>query len=66
MAYVRASGDLATVRAGCTRVVKSLWHRSLRAFVTSSGWPDHALLAASLVPALRASRAAPVEALREA
>ena len=32
MAYVRASGDLATVRDGYTRVVKSLGHRSLRAF----------------------------------
>src|SRR6266850_2020941 len=30
MAYVRASGDLATVRDGYTRVVKSLGHRSLR------------------------------------
>ena len=32
MAYVRASGDLATVRDGYTRVVKALGHRSLRAF----------------------------------
>ena len=31
MAYVRASGDLATVRDGYTRVVKALGHRSLRA-----------------------------------
>ena len=31
MAYVRASGDLATVRDGYTRVVKELGHRSLRA-----------------------------------
>ena len=44
MAYVRASGDLATVREGYTRVVKSLGHRSLRAFMTSSEWVDHALL----------------------
>lgn len=44
MAYVRASGDLATVRDGYTRVVKSLGHRSLRAFITSSEWVDHALV----------------------
>ena len=45
MAYVRASGDLATVRDGYTRVVKSLGHRSLRdVFITSSEWVDHALL----------------------
>jgi predicted permease len=44
IAYVRASGDLATVRDGYTRVVKSLGHRSLRSFVTSSEWVDHALL----------------------
>ena len=44
MAYVRASGDLATVRDGYTRVVKSLGHRSLRSFITSSEWVDHALL----------------------
>ncbi|HEY1911977.1 MAG TPA: ABC transporter permease [Vicinamibacterales bacterium] len=44
MAYVRASGDLATVRDGYTRVVKSLGHRSLRGFITSSEWVDHALL----------------------
>ena len=44
MAYVRASGDLATVRDGYTRVVKSLGHRSLRAFITSSEWVDRALL----------------------
>jgi predicted permease len=44
MAYVRASGDLATVRDGYTRVVKSLGHRSLRSFMTSSDWVDHALL----------------------
>ena len=54
MAYVRASGDLATVRDGYTRVVKSLGHRSLRGFhhvirmgrpcagagsVSRQGWP---------------------------
>jgi predicted permease len=44
MAYVRASGDLATVRDGYTRVVKSLGHRSLRGFITSSDWVDHALV----------------------
>jgi ABC-type antimicrobial peptide transport system permease subunit len=44
MAYVRASGDLATVRDGYTRVVKALGHRSLRAFMTSSEWVDNALL----------------------
>jgi predicted permease len=44
IAYVRASGDLATVRDGYTRVVKSLGHRSLRSFITSSEWVDHALL----------------------
>jgi MacB-like periplasmic core domain/FtsX-like permease family len=44
MAYVRASGDLATVRDGYTRVVKSLGHRSLRGFITSSEWMDSALL----------------------
>ena len=44
MAYVRASGDLATVRDGYTRVVKALGHRSLRAFITSSEWVDRALL----------------------
>ena len=44
MAYVRASGDLATVRDGYTRVIKSLGHRSLRAFFTSSEWVDSALL----------------------
>jgi putative ABC transport system permease protein len=44
MAYVRAIGDVATVRDGYTRVVKSLGHRSLRAFITSSEWVDRALL----------------------
>jgi putative ABC transport system permease protein len=44
MAYVRAIGDLATVRDGYTRVVKSLGHRSLRSFITSSEWVDHALV----------------------
>jgi putative ABC transport system permease protein len=44
MAYVRASGDLATVRDGYTRVVKALGHRSLRSFMTSSEFVDSALL----------------------
>ena len=44
MAYVRASGDLATVRDGYARVIKSLGHRSLRGFITSSEWVDGALL----------------------
>src|SRR5215813_10202399 len=45
MAYVRASGDLATVRDGYTRVVKALGHRALRNFfITSSEWVDQALL----------------------
>jgi predicted permease len=44
MAYVRASGDLATVRDGYTRVVKALGHRSLRSFFTSSEWVDRALV----------------------
>src|SRR5262249_24187057 len=44
MAYVRASGDLATVRDGYTRVVKSLGHRSLRRFITSEEWVDDALM----------------------
>jgi predicted permease len=45
MAYVRASGDLAMVRDGYTRVVTSLGHRSLRStFMTSSEWVDRALL----------------------
>jgi len=44
MAYVRASGDLATVRDGYTRVIKALGHRSLRPFITSSEWVDSALL----------------------
>jgi predicted permease len=44
MAYVRASGDFATVREGYTRAVKSLGHRSLRGFITSSEFVDRALL----------------------
>jgi predicted permease len=44
MAYVRASGDLATVREGYTRVVKALGHRSLRPFITSSEWIDNVLV----------------------
>ena len=44
MAYVRATGDVATVRDGYTRVVRSLGHRSLRGFITSSEWVDHTLV----------------------
>jgi len=45
MAYVRASGDLATVRDGYTRVIKALGHRWLRNyFITSSEWVDRALV----------------------
>jgi hypothetical protein len=44
MAYVRANGDLATVRDGYTRVVKALGHRWLRTFLTSSEWVDHVLV----------------------
>ena len=44
MAYVRASGDLATVRDGYTRVIKALGQRSLRAFMTSSEFVDSTLL----------------------
>src|SRR5262249_57046428 len=44
LAYVRASGDLTTVRDGYTRVIKTLGHRSLRPFLTSSEWVDRALL----------------------
>jgi predicted permease len=44
MAYVRASGDFATVRDGYTRVIKSLGHRSLRSFIASSEWVDRTLL----------------------
>jgi putative ABC transport system permease protein len=44
IAYVRASGDLATVRDGYTRVVKTLGHRLLRSFfLTTSEWVDHVL-----------------------
>ena len=44
MAYVRATGDLATVRDGYTRVIKSLGHRALRGFNTSPDWVDGALV----------------------
>ena len=45
MAYVRATGDLATVCDGYTRVFKLLRNRSLRPFfVTSSEWIEGALL----------------------
>lgn len=52
MAYVRASGDLATVRDGYTRVIKALGHRSLRGFFTSSDWIDLVLLQERFTAAL--------------
>ena len=58
MAYVRASGDFATVRDGYTRVVKSLGHRSLRGFFTSSEWVDRALLQARFTAGLATFAAA--------
>ena len=58
MAYVRASGDLATVRDGYTRVVKALGHRSLRPFFTSSEWVDRALLKERFTAGLAAFAAA--------
>jgi len=59
MAYVRASGDLATVRDGYTRVVKALGHRSLRPFfITSSEWVDLALLQQRFTAGLAAFAAA--------
>ena len=59
MAYVRASGDLATVRDGYTRVVKALGHRSLRPFfTTSSEWVDSALLQERFTAGLAAFAAA--------
>src|SRR6185295_2633097 len=58
IAYVRAIGDFATVRDGYTRVVKSLGHRSLRAFITSSEWVDHALLQERFTAALATFAAA--------
>jgi putative ABC transport system permease protein len=58
MAYVRASGDLATVRDGYARVVKTLGHRLLRGFITSSEWVDHALLRQRFTAGLAAFAAA--------
>ncbi len=58
MAYVRAKGDLATVREGYTRVIKSLGHRSLRAFITSSEWVDGALVQERFTAALATLAAA--------
>jgi predicted permease len=58
MAYVRASGDLATVRDGYTRVIKSLGHRSLRGFTTSSEWIDRALLRERFIAGLASFAAA--------
>jgi hypothetical protein len=58
MAYVRAQGDLAMVRDGYTRVIKSLGHRSLRAFITSSEWVDGALVQERFTAALATFAAA--------
>jgi hypothetical protein len=58
MAYVRATGDFATVRDGYTRVIKSLGHRSLRAFITSSEWVDGALVQERFTAALATFAAA--------
>jgi putative ABC transport system permease protein len=58
MAYVLASGDLATVRDGYTRVIKSLGHRSLRGFITSSEWVDGALVQERFTAGLAACAAA--------
>jgi predicted permease len=58
IAYVRATGDLATLRDGYTRVIKSLGHRSLRAFVASSEWVDGALVQERFTAALATSAAA--------
>ena len=52
MAYVRAVGDLATVRDGYTRVITSLGHRSLRSFITSSEWVNRALMQERFTAAL--------------
>jgi predicted permease len=58
MAYVRATGDLATVRDGYTRVIKLLGHRSLRGFITSSEWVDGVLVRERFTAALAAFAAA--------
>jgi putative ABC transport system permease protein len=58
IAYVRATGDLATVRDGYTRVIKSLGHRSLRTFITSSEWVDGALVQERFTAALATFAAA--------
>ena len=44
LAYVRASGDLATLRDGYTRVITLLGHRALRGFVMSMDFVDGALV----------------------
>jgi predicted permease len=59
MAYVRATGDLATVRDGYTRVFKLLGQRSLRTFfITSSEWVDGALVRERFTAALATFAAA--------
>src|SRR4029077_3294945 len=55
---VRATGDLAAVRDGYTRVITSLGHRSLRAFITSSEWVDGALVQERFTAALATFAAA--------
>jgi predicted permease len=58
LAYVRAAGDLATVREGYTRVIKSLGNRTLRGFITTSDWVDRALLQERYTAGLAAFAAA--------
>ncbi|HET7696321.1 MAG TPA: FtsX-like permease family protein, partial [Vicinamibacterales bacterium] len=58
IAYVRATGDLATVRDGYTRVIASLDHRSLRGFITSSAWVDGVLVQERFTAALSTFAAA--------
>jgi putative ABC transport system permease protein len=59
MAYVRAKGDLETVRDGYTRVIHALGHRSLRgSFITSSEWVEGALVRERFTAALATAAAA--------
>ena len=59
IAYVRTSGDLATVRDGYTRVVRALGHRLLRNFfITTSEWVDHVLARERLTASLAGFAAA--------
>lgn len=52
LAYVRATGDLTTVRDGYSRVVTALGHRALRGFITSSEWVEGALVQERFLAAL--------------